>query len=314
MTQEFLILEKNKRVSYALGQLEKLGKKLKIINYIYVSDKNENLIGVVSIKDILSSNKNKTLSEIATWNLIKVSPETDQEKVADIAVKHGLKAIPVVSGKKLIGVVNTDSIFSILNRALREDILYLAGIHKSHLKYENSLKVPLILSIAHRLPWLIIGLIGITIAAIFISIFEATLGKYLILAFFIPAIVYMSDALGTQLQTLFIRDLAILGESLNMKKYLLRQIFIGLILGLILSVLVFFIISIFWKQPYIGFVIAFSMFITLILSSVTSLFITLIIKKLKFDPALGSGPFATIISDVSSILFYFIVAYLFLGL
>lgn len=313
MTRKFLIARKNETIGGVLHRIEKEIKNSEISDYVYIIDNNENLTGVVSLRDILSSSKNKRTSEVMERNLISVSPETDREKVADLAVKHNINVIPVVKNKKLIGVVSADEILSTLNRALREDILHLAGIHKSHLKYENTLEVPFFLSIFHRLPWLIIGLIGIVIAAVFIGIFEDILQSYLVLAFFIPAIVYMSDALGTQYQTLFIRDLAIMGKKLNVKIYVLRQMIIGLFLGFIISFLIFAVILLFWKQPFIAFVIASSMFITLLISSFTALMITYILYHYNFDPALGGGPFATIVSDVISIIIYFAVAILFLG-
>lgn len=313
MTKDFFTVKKNETIGNILQRLKKEIKNVKTTDYIYVTDENEFFIGFVSIKDILSSSNTIKVSNIIQKNLIKITPETDIEKVADLAVKHNMKAIPVVEGKKLAGVIPTEEILSSLNIALRKDILHLAGIHKSHLNYENTLEVPLFLSIVHRLPWLIIGLIGIVFAAIFMGIFESVLETYLILAFFVPAIVYMSDALGTQYQTLFIRDLAILGKKLSVRKYILRQMVIGLFLGLIISFLIFLVISLFWKQPYIALVIAGSMFITLLISSFTALMITFILNHYNFDPALGGGPFATIVSDVISIVVYFAVALLFLG-
>ncbi len=312
MTQKFLVSLKNEIVGEVLKRIERDIKDYDMTHYIYIVDNDSRLAGVVSIRDLLSSSKNRKIGEIMKKNLISVSPDTDREKAADLAVKHNIKAIPVVERKKLVGVISTDEILKTLNRALREDILHLAGIHKSHLKYENTLEVPLFFGLIHRLPWLILGLIGITFAAIFIGFFEKMLDSYLILAFFIPAIVYMSNALGTQHQTLFIRDLAILGKELNIKKYILKQMTIGVLLALIISILLYLIILIFWKQPFMSFVIACSMFITVSLSGFTALIITLIIKKLNLDPALGSGPFATIISDVTSIIIYFLVALLFL--
>src|SRR3989344_8117298 len=125
-------------------------------------------------------------------------------KMANLALKHGLKAIPIVEKNKLIGVVLTNRILSIINRSLHKNILYFAGIHKDHLNFEDTSRVPLTLSLLHRTPWLVIGLIGVIFIAFFINRFEDILNKHLILAFFIPAIVYMSSALGTQNQTLLI--------------------------------------------------------------------------------------------------------------
>lgn len=307
------MVRKGATIGRILESLRKDTKKLRSMDYVYVTEEDGTLLGVVSIRDILDAGKDSEVGKIMKTSVIAVSPETDQEKVADLAVKHSIKAVPVVKNKKLVGVVVSDAILSILNRALREDILHLAGIHKAHLEYENTLAVPLFQGILHRLPWLLIGLFGITVSAVFISVFEATLQKYLVLAFFIPAIVYMSGAIGTQHQTLFIRDLAIMGQELDLRRYFIKQTAIGAILALIIAAIVFLIVSIFWKQPFIALTIAISMFITLVVSGFTAMAATLAIKKFRLDPALGSGPFATVVSDVTSIIVYFAVVILMLG-
>jgi len=313
MITEIVVADRHDTINHILKILRADVGKFKTIDYIYVTDKQKNLIGVISIKILFKYSKQTNLEDIMTTKLVTISPDTDQEKVADLAVKHDLKAVPIVVDKKILGVVPIENILPILNKALREDILHLAGIHKAHLNYENTLAVPFLSGIMHRIPWLLTGLFGITLAALFISLFEAQLQKYLIIAFFIPAIVYMSNALGTQHQTLFIRDIAIMGKELKLKTYFIKIILMSLILAIVIGSVLFLIISLFWKQPYIAFVVSFAMVITLIITSISALSITLLIKKLKMDPALGSGPFATIISDMSSIVVYFLIVFLFLG-
>lgn len=286
----------------------KEGKHFEIIDYVYILDDNERLVGVISIRELFTYPSKTRVDKIMKRNLITINPETDQEKVAHIALKHGIKAVPVVEKGKLLGVVTPQKILHILNKSLQEDILHFAGIHRSHLQYENTIKVPLHQAIIHRVPWLIIGLIGIIFAAIFISIFESVLNKHLILAFFIPAIVYMSNALGTQNQTLLVRDLSLLGKELNIGYYFFRQMIISLFLGLIICSLAFLGILFFWKTPFIAFVISISMFVAIIITGLTSLIMTLIINKFGQDPALGSGPFSTIVSDITSIVIYFLMA------
>ncbi len=312
MIHEFPTANPAETIESIQKRLMKESRFLKTIDYVYVVNKNNKLLGVVSIRELFVHKKSMRVDKVMRHDIISITPETDQEKAAHIALKHKIKSVPVVKKGKLIGIVTADSILSILNRSLNEDILHFAGIHKSHLEYENTMEVPVFASILHRIPWLIIGLIGIMLTAAFINIFEATLEKYLMLAFFIPAIVYMSDAIGTQHQTLFIRDIAILGKELNMPKYYARQMIIGLFLSILISIIVYGAVALFWKQYHIAFVISLSMFFTLIASSFSALFITSIIKKLGQDPALGSGPFATIISDLTSMIIYFAIASLML--
>ena len=306
-TDKVPIIKDSFTISDAHKFINKNIKKFDTIDYIYIVDNKNNLVGVTSIKNIFKYPKRTKIKNIMQKDFVSVAPDTSQLKIANLALKHNIKAIPIVEKNKLIGVILTNKILSIINRTLHKNILYSAGIHKDHLEYEDTLKVPLPLSLLHRIPWLIIGLIGVIFAAAFINRYENTLNQHLILAFFIPAIVYMSDALGTQHQTLFIRDLAIFGKDLELKKYLIRQMLIGVIIGLVVGSLVFLSVAIFWKQSYIALVIALAMFITLVLSSFTSLLTTYLFKILGQDPALGSGPFATIVSDVISIIIYFAI-------
>ena len=280
-------------------------------NYVYVVDAHEKLVGVISLHKVFA-HPDLSIRRLMKKEIITVSPDTHIERVAKLAVEYNLRAIPVVKRGALLGVIETQKILSILNRALHEHLLTFGGVHKSHLDYDDTMKVPVPLSIKHRLPWLLIGLFGVIVAAAIIDQFEAVLNRHLILAFFIPAIVYMSDALGTQNQTMLIRDLAVMGRELKINAYVLRTTIIACIMSIIIGVLVFGVTSILWHETQTAYVIAIAMFVTLMVSSTTSLATTLIFRHFKQDPALGSGPFATIVSDLSAIVIYFIIVALLL--
>jgi magnesium transporter len=159
----------------------------------------------------------------------------------------------------------------------------------------------------HRAPWLIIGLIGVIAAAGIIDRFEYVLNEHLILAFFIPAILYMSNALGTQNQTLYIRDIFLMGKDLQTIPYFVRTLTISFVISVLIGGLVYAATTFIWHENTTAFVIGLAIFATLMISSITSFATTLVFKKMKQDPAMGSGPLATIISDVSSIIVYFII-------
>lgn len=308
MFSEVPIAQEQSTVGDILSMLKKKSHFFKTINYIYINNSRSQLVGVLSIRTLFGSPKKTLVKDIMQTKIFTVSPHIEVEKIAHLALKHNLKAVPVVQSRKLLGVVPPHKIISILNRSLSKDILHFAGIHSSHLQYENSLEVPLFQSVLHRVPWLIFGLAGIIIVAAFIGFFEHVLSKNLILAFFIPSIVYMSDAVGTQHQTLFVRDLAIMGKKLKIPQYFMREGKIALLIGFCIGLVMFFAISLFWKQPYIAFVIAIASVASIIITSFTSLMITLLLQRAGSDPALGSGPLATIISDTTSIFVYFAVA------
>lgn len=282
------------------------------INYVYVID-NDKLAGIVSIKKLMFSKDNNLMQDLMNKNFAYVTPECEDEKVADLIIKQNIKAIPVIKKGVFLGVVPNDRIMTILNNSLTHDIIHFAGIHKSFLKYRNLLEIPFFDSIKQRILWLLIGFFGIMLGAGFISSFEEILKEHIILAAFIPVIVYMSWAMGSQHQTLLIRDIALMDKRMDMLKYFLKVLGIGIVLGAVIGLMAYLIVSTFWKDSFIGIIIGFSLMITLIISSVSSFLITYSMSKLKSDPAAGSGPFATIISDVTSIIVYFVITYISLG-
>lgn len=287
-------------------------KELETINYIYVIDEQEKLVGVFSIKEIFQRPEETKVEDIMQTQIVTARPYTDQERVAILALNHNLKAIPVMDKDgRFLGVVPSDVILNILHSENVEDILRFAGIYKRELTPAKVIRAPAGILAKARLPWLILGLFGGILAAQVVNFFESSLKTHFILAAFIPLIVYMADAVGTQTETLFIRSLA-LDTQLNIKGYLWREIkisfFIALVLGVFLSI-----VSIFWfRLPYIGLILGISLFLTVIIAILIAVLIPLILQKFKKDPALGSGPFATIITDVASLIIYFTVATLML--
>ncbi|MBS3083689.1 magnesium transporter [Candidatus Pacearchaeota archaeon] len=308
METKFLTVKKDQKVSEVYQLLKKKSNLFEVMDYIYVIEKNNELIGVFSIKDLFRFHSNTPVQRFMQTKVITVSAKTEIERVAHIALRHGIKAVPVVEGKKITGVVSNKDIIQILNNSLRKDTFHLAGIHHSHLEYENTMDVPVMKSVIHRAPWLISGLIGILAIAAFIGIFENTLKENLILASFIPVIVYICGALCTQIEALLVRDIAVMGKDLKIVKYILKQGTISAIIALVISTLLFLTITFFWQDNNIASVISLAAFLSLTLTTLVSFTIILGIKKLGGDPALGGGPFGTVMSDSLSIIVYLLVA------
>lgn len=156
-----------------------------------------------------------------------------------------------------------------------------------------------------RLPWLIVGLLGGTAASFLVSRFEQVLAENIGVAFFLPMIVYMSDAVGTQTETIFVRTLA--REKFNFYKYILKEALIGALIGVTLGLLIGMIASI-WLGIGIGFTVGLAMFINITIAPIVAIIIPEILFKERNDPALGAGPITTVIQDFISLLIYFSVA------
>ncbi len=303
-----------------LGDVEKMllkkTKNFEVISYIYVLDKTEKLIGVISIKDLFRLDKRKFVKDIMIKKVLSVRPHTDQERIAFLALRNSLKSIPVVDkDDRLLGVIPHHIILEILHKENIEDILRTAGIHKFKDPAVEIINASVKIHVRKRLPWLILGLLGGILAALVINSFELMLNKYLLLAAFIPAVVYMADAVGAQAQTIFIRSIA-LDKNINISKYAFREIKINIFLGLILGLLFYIVFSIFWGFSIFGLVIGFSIFLTVMVSMAISILLPFLFHKFNSDPAISSGPFATAVRDLTSLLVYFATAnvmiYLFL--
>ena len=303
---------KNSTIKQVIEMLKRESKIYDSIDYIYVTEENGELAGVFSIKELFRFSPNTPVKKFMITKVISASSKTKSEQVADIALKYGIKSVPIIESEKLVGMIPPKKVSKMINDSLRKDIFHFAGIHKSHLEYENTLQVPLIKSVEHRIPWLLVGLIGVIITAGVIGLFEKTLEANLILAFFIPAVVYISGALGNQIQALFIRDLTVMGEKLKIHEYIIKQTAISSIIAVIVAITTLIGLNIFWKNSGIGLIISMAMFTSIMITNFTSFAITYSLKKAGKDPALGAGPFATMISDATSIIAYLIIASLML--
>jgi magnesium transporter len=312
VTERFPVVSEKDTVGEVIDYIHEYAKDFQVVDYIYVVNEAKQLVGTFSVRTLFTHPDKAVISRIMKREIVSVAPETRIDAVARLALQHHLREIPVLKKRKLEGVILTHEILHIINRSLHEKLLQFSGIHAAHLDYDDWMKVPLRESIAHRLPWLFVGLAGVLVAAGIISHYESLLKENLILTFFIPAILYMSNALGIQNQTLLIRDLALRGKSLDIGPYAAKTILIGAIISLILGVSVYGIILLLWGPTPHAYVIGMAMGATILISSITSITITLIFRAWKKDPAFGSGPLATILSDVSSILVYFLIVSLLL--
>lgn len=188
------------------------------------------------------------------------------------------------------------------------NVLHLFMHHKKQRaeNIDNVLKLPIYKSIYHRLPWLIVGLIGGIIASKIVKNSEAVLSENLILATFIPLIVYISDAVGTQMETFVIRDMAL--HRVKFLNYFIRQLIVVTLISTILALTLFLYLVINNNKLSIALVLGLSLFCAIISSLFSGLIVPYLFRKIRLDPANASGPIATIIQDLVSVTIYFSIA------
>jgi len=284
------------------------------IDYLYVVDDNNMLKGVISIKELHASQEDANVEEIMEKKLVVAHPLTHQERLVYLALSNKIKAIPIVDRERhLLGIVPYDTILQIFNEEVREDIFKFGGIFHKVGKEYTTIKSSAKTMIKTRLPWLIIGVLGGTITASIISSFEHVLNTLLALAAFAPVLAYLSDAVGTQSETLTVRSIA-LDPKLSLKSYFAREFAVALALAIACGLLLSTIALVGWQNSILGFIVGLSMFLSTISAVFISTGFPFLFKKVNLDPAIASGPFATMISDVVTVTIYFSTASLLLVL
>lgn len=283
-------------------------KDFETINYIYVLDDAQKLVGAISVREVFRVPKNTFVKDVMEKDLVTIHPQAHQESAAKLAIKHNLKSIPVVdTDGKFLGIVPSDTILNILHEEHIEDFLHSAGIHRTKNPVQELENASAFSSFKKRLPWLVFGLLGGILAAFVLNSFDHIFSEMIALAAFIPAVVYMADAVGSQTQTVFIRSLA-LDSGLDVRKYIWREIRIGIILAFVFGIIMTVIPSFWASQNLLGPILGISFFATIMIAVVVAVFLPWLFYKLKFDPAVASGPFATAVRDIISVASYVSIA------
>lgn len=305
MTLDFFSLPSKMSVAEAIEELRKTD--VHHISYIYIVD-DSYLIGVLSLRALVVAAPNIKLYTIANKDIVRVTVDVDQEEVANLVRKYNLRAIPVVlRTNKLVGIVTIDNILDIVTEEASEDIYYMAGVRG--INEDGLLHRSIPNAVYLRLPILIVCLIGGTVAAGIIGVFEDTLAALVILAAFIPVIMDMGGNVGTQSSTIVTRGLATGSVDIKVVWSLLwRELRIGVLIGAISGFAVGIIAQIWKGIPDLGIVVGISMIVTITVAAVAGAFFPIFFERIGVDPAIASGPVITSVKDITGLLIYFTTA------
>ncbi len=302
MDSEFFALPEGRQVSEAIAAIQN-ANDIDMISYLYVTDEEGHLVGVVSLRQLLLSPPARLLSEVMTRSVIKVHTDTDQEDVAQLAARYDLLAIPVVDeGNHLVGIVTVDDIIDILKEEATEDFLKMVGTSEDELLYsDHSLKVARI-----RLPWLLVTLVGLIATGVVLERFQVGLKEALFLLTFVPVIMGMGGNIGSQTSTLAVRGLATgrIGSG-RILRFLWQQTKIGLLLAIVCSVVVALAAVLLDQNPYLALVVGVALLLAIVLASLTGALVPIVFSRLGIDPAVAAGPLVTTSNDILGILIYF---------
>ena len=282
--------------------------------YIYVTDDDERLVGVISLRTLAITHPETLLSGIMIKSVHMVRAETDQEDVAQLVAQYNYLAVPVVDGDtRLLGIVTVDDVVDVIREEATEDFLQMAGAGKvreilNKSSWDNA---------KARLPWLFASWLGGILAATVIGVYEDVLQSTIALAAFIPVIMGMGGNIGTQSSTIVVRGIATGRVDFGSEfKIIMKEVTVGFILGGLYGILLgLFAMFRFIDAPaYLGLVVGLSIGLSMLVAAAVGTIIPLFLRKVDIDPAIATGPFVTTSVDVVGVLLYFVIATSFLNL
>jgi magnesium transporter len=307
MTTEYLAIKDDKTVNEALDKIRDVATKAEMIYYIYIINPNKELVGVISMRELITADPQTKLNRIMHRKVIKAKVNLDQEEVAQQMSKYDLLAIPVINKhNQLLGVITVDDALDVIEEEATEDIYKMAATSDFELKTTAD---GIISGVLKRLPWLLILLFASMLSGTVIGSFSESLSEVVALAFFIPTLTGTGGNAGTQSLAIVVRGLATGDLDVSkMFKHIYREVKVGavtaFICGLVISLIAFF-----WQGGYfIGVVVGLAMFFTILTATLVGTTTPFIIDYLGADPAVAAGPFITTIIDVSGLFIYFMLA------
>lgn len=321
MTPDYVYVYPDNTIEEVFATIRKYGKDSETINVIYVINKKGELLDDLRIHEFILNPPDKKVSELMDDRFIALHPEDDQETVSEVFKMNNRVALPVVSGSnKLLGIVTIDDILWVAEEEFTEDMQKMGGTAALEEPY---IEIPLFKLYKKRIIWLIILFFGELITISAMQQFQDEIAKVVILATFIPLIISSGGNSGSQASTLIIQAMA-LGEVTiaDWWRIMRREILSGLMLGLTLCTLGITIIYA-WHllspetfgihYMSIGLTVGCSLLGIVMWGSLMGSMLPLLLKRLGADPAASSTPFVATLVDVTGLIIYFSVAYLFLS-
>jgi len=306
MSLDFFSLPENVTVVEAFHAL-KSAFDAEMVYYIYITNDQQQLTGVVSIRDLLTKPNSKTMDEIMVREFISVPAQMDQEDVAHSVERYNLAAIPVVDEQnKILGIITVDDVIDVIRSEATEDIMKLAGTTEDEFSSQAPHK-----GFLRRMPWLLVSFVG-GMLTIQTNIYFAGKIAQIELIAFITIIAGMGGNIGSQSSTIVVRGLAT-GKIhvTELWEVFFREIAIGVLLGVFFGLLLSLVASLqFQNFGVIGISVGMGMLFSMVIAAATGSFMPIIFQRMKVDPAVATGPFVSTTIDNLGLISYFAVTML----
>ncbi|MBO5248282.1 MAG: magnesium transporter [Clostridia bacterium] len=320
MTVEYVALNGDMTVSEAFARIRRTGVDKETIYTCYVIDAGRRLVGTVSARTLLLADEFETIADLMTPHPFSVTTDTDREIAVNLFEKYDLLALPVVDREeRLVGIVTVDDAMDVLLEETTEDIQKMAAIIPTEKPY---LKIGVLETWRHRIPWLLIMMLSATFTQIIISGFEAKLQSVVILTAFIPMLMGTGGNCGSQSSVSVIRSLSL--DEIRLRdvgKILWKETRVAIVSGATLAVVSFLKVLLLdrWLlgsaeiDAAVSLTVALSLAVTVVIAKTVGCILPLLAKRLGLDPAVMAAPFITTIVDGLALLAYFCMASLLLA-
>lgn len=310
MAKELVKVYETWTVAGCMRRIRGQAKEVTRVHSIYVVDKQEKLIGRLSLKDLIIAKSDQKIADIAKDNVDYVNVNDEAEEVARIMSKYDLEAIPVVDDKQtLLGRITIDDIVDVLKEEADKDYQMAAGITGDVDSDDTILELT-----RARLPWLFLGLIGGVGAFLIMEGFQEAFGKYAVLFFFTPLIAAMAGNVGVQSSAIIVQGLANDDVKGSINSRLLKEMLLAALNGFILAIFLFLFVWGIKGEVNTALAISVSLVAVIIVAGLIGTFVPLFLDKRGIDPAIATGPFITTSNDIFGILIYFWIAKMILGI
>jgi magnesium transporter len=307
MSTDFVTVHETLTIGEVMRWVKKQAEEAESINYIYVLDQQERLVGVLSLRDLITHPDSQLILDITNTRVISVAAADDQQDVIKLMADYNFLALPVVDDNQhLLGVITVDDIVDAMDEEAVADYSGLAAVNVSDVNdspWHSAIK---------RIPWLVALLVLGMGTATLIDHFDALVKQASILAVFISLVTGTAGNAGTQAIALAVRRLAV-SEDTKISRVIVSEVITGLMVGLVTGLTILVMIGL-WKQDWIlGLIVGGAMGIAIVVANLAGNLIPIFIDKIGLDPAVASGPFITTLSDLTSVLIYFSIAQVFIS-
>ncbi|HJD42568.1 MAG TPA: magnesium transporter [Candidatus Mediterraneibacter quadrami] len=306
MTTEYVDIRENMTVAQAMAHIKQTGIHKETIYTCYVTERRR-LIGIVSAKNLMTTDDDVQIRDLMETEIISVGTHTDKEDVAQLFTRYDFLAIPVLDAEGLmVGIVTFDDAMDVMVEEATEDITKMAAINPSEKTY---FETSVFAHAKNRIPWLLILMFTSIITGTIITKYENAFAAIPLLVSFIPMLMDTGGNCGSQSSTLIIRGIALSQIRFqDIFRVIFKEFRISLIVGSVLAVSNGVRIMIQYDDPALALVIALSLIGTVVAAKLVGCMLPLLASKAHLDPAIMASPLITTLVDIFSILIYFNIA------